>query len=50
MAEGFSFALTVAAALLALGAVLLAILLGKNHRPQDAVHTEEAPAAPRDRT
>ncbi|MEV8313577.1 MFS transporter [Streptomyces sp. NPDC059900] len=34
--EGFSFALTVAAALLALGAVLIAALLGKNHRPPDS--------------
>ncbi|MBO8185277.1 MFS transporter [Streptomyces spirodelae] len=32
--EGFSLALTVAAALLALGAVLIATLLGKNHRPE----------------
>ncbi|MFE7113488.1 MFS transporter [Streptomyces sp. NPDC057575] len=41
--EGFSFALTVAAALLTLGAVLIATLLGKNHRPEDALDAAEAP-------
>ncbi|WP_331749544.1 MULTISPECIES: MFS transporter [unclassified Streptomyces] len=35
--EGFSFALTVAAVLLMLGAVLIATLLGKNHRPEGAL-------------
>lgn len=42
--EGFSFALTAAAALLTLGAVLIATLLGKNHRPEDALDAGEAPA------
>ncbi|MFD0340253.1 MFS transporter [Streptomyces sp. NPDC127117] len=42
--EGFSLALTVAAALLALGAVLIGTLLGKSHRPEDALDAAEAPA------
>ncbi|MFI6088180.1 MFS transporter [Streptomyces sp. NPDC051218] len=43
-AEGFSFALTVAAALLSLGAVLVGTLLGKQHRPEDVDATSDAPA------
>lgn len=43
-AEGFSLALTVAAALLALGAVLVGALLGKQHRPEDVHATSDAPA------
>lgn len=35
--EGFSLALTVTAVLLTLGAVLIAALLGKDQRPQDAL-------------
>ncbi|MFF3958086.1 MFS transporter [Streptomyces sp. NPDC001890] len=42
--EGFSLALTVAAALLALGAALIGTLLGKNHRPEDALDAAESPA------
>ncbi|MFE6663780.1 MFS transporter [Streptomyces sp. NPDC057697] len=42
--EGFSFALTVAAAVLVLGAVLLAVLLGKGHRPKDVLDAGEVPA------
>lgn len=42
--EGFSVALIVAAALLMLGAVLIGTLLGKNHRPEDALDAAEAPA------
>ena len=41
--EGFSFALTVAAALLALGAVLIATLLG-SHRSGSAVDARKTPA------
>ncbi|MGW0431182.1 MFS transporter [Micromonospora sp. NPDC003197] len=48
--QGFSLALTVAAALLALGAVLIATLLGKNHRPGHALDAGEAPATPGNRT
>ncbi|MER7419394.1 MFS transporter [Micromonospora peucetia] len=43
--EGFSFALTVAAALLVLGAALIATLLG-SHRSGSAVDTRETPAKP----
>ncbi|MFJ9107113.1 MFS transporter [Streptomyces sp. NPDC102283] len=42
--EGFSFALTVAAALLALGAVLIGALLGKKHHVEHALDAAEAPA------
>ncbi|MFC3232919.1 MFS transporter [Streptomyces nitrosporeus] len=42
--EGFSHALTAAAALLALGAVLVAALPGKNHHPEGALDAGE-PAA-----
>lgn len=49
--QGFSLALTVAAALLTLGAVLLAALLGKNHRPEEALDdTGEPPADHGNRT
>lgn len=48
--EGFSFALTVAAALLALGAVLVATLVGKNHHPGNALDTGAAPAKHRNCT
>ncbi|MFJ1802659.1 MFS transporter [Streptomyces sp. NPDC088180] len=54
--EGFSFALTVAAVLLALGAVLIGALLGKKHRTEHAldaaetVGTAEAAEAPADHT
>ncbi|MFF1923261.1 MFS transporter [Streptomyces sp. NPDC058221] len=41
--EGFSLALTVAAALLALGAVLVAALPGKGHRPETPFDAGEAP-------
>ncbi|MFE4663672.1 MFS transporter [Streptomyces sp. NPDC056716] len=41
--EGFRLALIVAAALLALGAVLIAALLGKNHRPADALDAAPTP-------
>ena len=41
--EGFSYALTVAAALLVLGAGLIVALLGKNQRPGHAVDAREAP-------
>ncbi|MFC9753107.1 MFS transporter [Streptomyces sp. NPDC056921] len=41
---GFSLALTVAAALLTLGAVLIGTLLGKNHNPEDALDAAESPA------
>ncbi|MFD8870457.1 MFS transporter [Streptomyces sp. NPDC059590] len=40
--EGFSLALTVAAALLALGAVLIAALLGKDHRREPALEADRA--------
>ncbi|WP_329027045.1 DHA2 family efflux MFS transporter permease subunit [Streptomyces sp. NBC_00690] len=42
--EGFSLALAVAAALLTLGAVLIGTLLGKRHRPEEALDAAEAPA------
>ncbi|MFE2045148.1 MFS transporter [Streptomyces sp. NPDC059477] len=42
--EGFRLALIVAAVLLALGAVLVAALLGKNHRPPDALGPAATPA------
>lgn len=42
--EGFSLALTVAAALLTLGAVLIGILLGKSRHPEDALDAAETPA------
>ncbi|MGW7693000.1 MFS transporter [Streptomyces asiaticus] len=48
--EGFSLALTAAAVLLTLGAVLIATLLGKNHRPEDALNAGEAPANHENRT
>ncbi|MER6723758.1 MFS transporter [Streptomyces halstedii] len=48
--EGFSLALTVAAALLTLGAVLIGILLGKSRRPEDALDAAEAPADHANRT
>lgn len=48
--EGFSLALTVAAALLACGAVLIAALLGKNHRPGHTLGAGEAPAEHGNRT
>lgn len=48
--DGFSLALTVAAAFLALGAVLIATLLGKNHRPEDALDAGEARANHANRT
>lgn len=40
--EGLSLALTVAAALLALGAVLIAALLGKDHRREPALRADRA--------
>ncbi|WP_262700465.1 MULTISPECIES: MFS transporter [Streptomyces] len=43
-AEGFSYALSIAAALLALGAVLIAALLGRDRHPGHAPDAEEAPA------
>ncbi|WP_409062437.1 MFS transporter [Streptomyces sp. SYP-A7185] len=48
--EGFSLALTVAAALLTLGAGLIATLLKKSHRPHGAPHAEETPATHGSRT
>ncbi|WP_374991274.1 MFS transporter [Streptomyces sp. LHD-70] len=48
--EGFSFALAVAAAVLALGAVLVATLLKKSHRPSSASDAGgEVPAVTRSR-
>lgn len=41
--EGFSLALTITAALLALGAVLTAGLLGKDHRPEPALDAGDTP-------
>ncbi|GAA0958597.1 hypothetical protein GCM10009574_012160 [Streptomyces asiaticus] len=49
-AEGFSYALSVAAALLALGAVLIAALLGKDRHTGHALDAEEAPARHGSRT
>lgn len=43
--EGFSFALTVAAVLLVLGASLVATLLGKKQHTGHVVDAREAPAA-----
>ncbi|MCL6287138.1 MFS transporter [Streptomyces sp. 43Y-GA-1] len=42
--EGFSLALTVTAALLALGAVLIATSLGRSRPPEDVHDTEDVPA------
>ncbi|MBA0050859.1 MFS transporter [Streptomyces sp. AJS327] len=48
--EGFSLALTAAAALLVLGAVLIAALLGQAHRPARTLGSGEAPAIQESRT
>ncbi|NEE10795.1 MFS transporter, partial [Streptomyces sp. SID7499] len=47
---GFSLALAVAAAVLVLGAALIAALLGKKHLPEGAPDTAEAPVTHADRT
>ena len=42
--EGFALALTIAAALLALGTLLIAALLTKDHCPDDSADAEETPS------